>query len=161
MKVLLTFAFEGDGAEFVEAMGGELEGFVDGGGAERSAIDVKATGEELEMVKILDSDPTVTAMVSLWEPASVERALALPLPEGARLAGAYRVDEVIRARLRAYMAAGRNVSRSEMRLSGTEKAGNYPCGVQRTLATPARTACGATPARLLALRPKPHSRVPG
>jgi uncharacterized protein (TIGR02118 family) len=95
MKVLLTLAFEGDGAEFVENMRGELEAFVDGGGAKRGAVDVKATGEELEMVKVLDSDPTVTAMVSLWEPASVERALALPLPDGARLAGAYRVDEVI------------------------------------------------------------------
>ena len=63
MKVLLTLAFEGDGAEFGEAMRGELQAFVDGGGAERSAVDVKAAGDELEMVKVLDSDPTVTAMV--------------------------------------------------------------------------------------------------
>jgi uncharacterized protein (TIGR02118 family) len=95
VKVLLTLAFDGNREGFTEGMRRELQEFVDGGGAARTAVDVKAVGEELEMVKILDSDPAVTAMVSLWEPASVERALALPLPDRARRVGAYLVDEVV------------------------------------------------------------------
>jgi uncharacterized protein (TIGR02118 family) len=95
MKVLLTLAFDGDRDRFVEAMQGELQALVDEGGAQRTAVDVKAVGEELELVKVLDSDAAVRAMLSLWEPSSVERALALPLPDGARRVGAYQVDEVI------------------------------------------------------------------
>jgi uncharacterized protein (TIGR02118 family) len=95
VKVLLTLAFDGDREGFIEAMRRELQEFVDGGGAGRAAVDVKAVGDELEIVKILDSDPAVTAMVSLWEPISVERTLALTLPDRARRVGAYLVDEVV------------------------------------------------------------------
>jgi uncharacterized protein (TIGR02118 family) len=95
MKVLLTLGSARDPAAFTEAMLDELRTLSDRGGAQRAALDVKATGEELETVKILDSDPSITAMVSLWEPTSITDALALPLPEGARLIAAYRVDEVV------------------------------------------------------------------
>jgi uncharacterized protein (TIGR02118 family) len=95
MKVLLTVAFDGDGQAFAEAMLGELRGLVDRGAAGRVALDVKATGEELAIVKDLYSDPDIQALVSVWEPTSAAEAVALPLPEGARLVGAYRVDEVV------------------------------------------------------------------
>ena len=95
MKVLLTVGFAGDREAFIQAMLGELRALVDGGRAKRTALDVKATGEELETVKVLDDDPDVMAMVSLWEPTSVALAVALPLPPGARLVGAYRVNEVV------------------------------------------------------------------
>jgi EthD domain len=95
MKVLLTLGFEGDREKFVDDTLRQLRTFVADGGAERTALDVKAAGDELETVKILDSDPVVTAMVSLWEPASVARALDLPWPAGAHRVGAYEVDEVV------------------------------------------------------------------
>jgi uncharacterized protein (TIGR02118 family) len=95
MKVLLTLAVESDPAAFTPAMLDELRSLIDRGGAQRAALDVKATGEELEVVKILDTDPAVNAMVSLWEPASTAEAVALPLPAGTRLVAAYRVDEVV------------------------------------------------------------------
>jgi uncharacterized protein (TIGR02118 family) len=95
MKVLLTVGFDAHAGKSAEAILGELRGLVDRGGAARAALDVKATGEELEIVKMLDSDPDIAAMVSLWEPASVAEALALTLPAGARVIGAYRVDEVV------------------------------------------------------------------
>jgi uncharacterized protein (TIGR02118 family) len=95
MKVLLTVAFDSDPAVFTQAMLDELRALIDRGGAQRAALDVKATGEELKIVKILDTDPSVNAMVSLWEPASTADAKALPLPGSARLVAAYRVDEVV------------------------------------------------------------------
>jgi hypothetical protein len=39
-------------------------------------------------VKVLDGDPDVIGMVSLWEPASLAEVVALPLPTGAWLVGA-------------------------------------------------------------------------
>jgi len=95
VKVVLTVGFDGDREAFIQAMLGELRALVDRGGAERAAFDVKATGEELETVKVLDDEPDVMAMVSLWEPTSAAEAVALPLPPGARLVGAYRVNEVV------------------------------------------------------------------
>jgi hypothetical protein len=95
VKVLLTIGFEGDREAFIQAMLGELRGLLDRAGAKRAALDVKATGEELEAVKVLDDDPDVMAMISLWEPISAAVAAALPLPPGARLVGAYRVNEVV------------------------------------------------------------------
>jgi uncharacterized protein (TIGR02118 family) len=95
MKVLLTLGSENDPAAFTQAMLDELRALIDRAGAQRAALDVKAAGEELEIVKMLDTEPRVTAMVSLWEPTSIADAMALPLPAGARLVAAYRVDEVV------------------------------------------------------------------
>ena len=95
MKVLLTVGFDGDREAFSQAMLGELRAVVDRGEAKRTALDVKTTGDELATLKVLDTDPDVRAMVSLWEPTSAGAAVGLPLPPGARLVGAYRVDEVV------------------------------------------------------------------
>jgi hypothetical protein len=95
VKVLLTVGFDGDREAFIQPMLEELRRLLDRGGAKRAALDVRATGQELETVQVLDTDPDVAAMVSLWEPSSAAEAVALPLPSGARLVGAYRVDEVV------------------------------------------------------------------
>jgi uncharacterized protein (TIGR02118 family) len=95
MKVLLTVAFEGDREQFVKAMQAELASLVASGGAPRAALDVRADGIELETVRELDTEHDAAAMVSLWEPEATTDAVALPLPDGSRLVGAYEVDEVV------------------------------------------------------------------
>jgi hypothetical protein len=95
VKVLLTVSAASDLDEFAAAMLGELRALFDRGGAQRVALDIKASGSELEVVKVLDTDPAVVAMVSVWEPGSVSEVVALPLPAGARLVGAYGVNEVV------------------------------------------------------------------
>ena len=60
MKVLLTVRSEDDPQSFKNAMLGELQALVDRGEVERAALDVRATGEELDALKVLDTDPDVT-----------------------------------------------------------------------------------------------------
>lgn len=95
MKVMLTLRFDGNRRTFVEAMLRELRRAIDSGDARRAALDVRADGDELATVKVLDTEADVNAVVSLWEAASSAKALALPLPGRTRLIGAYAVDEVV------------------------------------------------------------------
>jgi uncharacterized protein (TIGR02118 family) len=95
MKVLLTVAFEGDREQFVKVMQAELASLVASGGAQRAALDVRADGIELDTVRDLDTEHDAAAMVSLWEPRATAAAVALPLPDGSRLVGAYEVNEVV------------------------------------------------------------------
>jgi uncharacterized protein (TIGR02118 family) len=95
VKVLLTLGFDGDSTQLTAKLLETLRALVERGAAARAALDVKATGDELETVKVLDTDPDMTAMVSLWDPRSVDDAVALSLPGDARLVGAYAVDEVV------------------------------------------------------------------
>ncbi len=76
-------------------MSSELSELVDRGGAQRAALDVQVTGEEHDILQALDTEPGITAVVSLWEPESRDAALDLPLPPGAELVGAYEVTEVV------------------------------------------------------------------
>ena len=95
MKVLLTLDFEGDRDTFEKALLEEVTRVVESGGAQRAAVDLRATGEEHELLREVDTTRDASAVVSLWEPASPETALKLPLPSDSRLVGAYRVDEVV------------------------------------------------------------------
>jgi hypothetical protein len=94
MKVLLTVAFDGDREEFVEAVQAELAALVSRGDAQRTALDVRADGDELDAVRELDTEPGAAAMVSLWGVEEPAGALALSFPDG-KLVGAYQVNEVV------------------------------------------------------------------
>ena len=94
VKALLTLAFDGDRADFASAMVERLTAAV-GSTASRGSVDVRLPDRELEALgAALMTQQDERAVVSLWdtEPAA---ALALPLPEGSRLVGAYHVDEVV------------------------------------------------------------------
>jgi uncharacterized protein (TIGR02118 family) len=95
MKVLLTLGFDGDRDVFERALLRAVATFVSNAGAKRAAIDVRAGGEEHELMAAADTERDASALVALWEPASSESALAFPVPAGGRLVGAYRVDEVV------------------------------------------------------------------
>jgi hypothetical protein len=64
MKVLLTVEFDGDREEFVKAMQAELAELVSRGDAQRTALDVRADGDELDAVRELDTEHGAAAMVS-------------------------------------------------------------------------------------------------
>lgn len=95
MKVLITLGFDADRDAFEQALLRAAATFVENGGARRAAIDVRAGGEEHHQLAEVDTEREASAVVSLWEPASVEAALGFPVPAGGRLVGAYRVDEVV------------------------------------------------------------------
>ena len=95
MKVLLTLGFDGDRDAFEQALLRAAAMFVENGGAQRAAIDVRSGGEEHDQLAEVDTERRASAVVSLWEPVSVEAALGFPVPAGGRLVGAYRVDEVV------------------------------------------------------------------
>jgi uncharacterized protein (TIGR02118 family) len=95
MKVLLTVGFDGDTEDFSKAVQAELSDLVAAGGAQRGALDVRVTGDELDVVRELDTEHDASAMVSLWGVDVPATALAFALPDGSRLVGAYEVDEVV------------------------------------------------------------------
>jgi uncharacterized protein (TIGR02118 family) len=95
VKVLLTLGIDGDRDAFERALLRAASAFVASGGAKRAAIDVRAGGEEHDQLAAVDTEREASAVVSLWEPASVEAALGFRVPEGGRLVGAYRVDESV------------------------------------------------------------------
>jgi uncharacterized protein (TIGR02118 family) len=94
-KILLTLAFDADRDLFEQALLLASANFVAKGAAKRAAIDVRAGGEEHEQMAAADTEREASAVVALWEPTSVQVALAFPVPAGGRLVGAYRVDEVV------------------------------------------------------------------
>ena len=98
MKVLLTLGFDADRDRFEQALLRATGAFVQKGAARRAAIDVRAGGEEHDQLAQVDTEREASALVSLWEPASMEAAHAFPVPAGGRLVGAYRVDEVVQKR---------------------------------------------------------------
>jgi uncharacterized protein (TIGR02118 family) len=94
-KVLLTLAFDGDRDAFERSLLRASASFVARAGAKRAAIDVRAGGEEHDRMAAVDTEREASAVVSLWEPVSVEAALGFRVPDGGRLIGAYRVDEIV------------------------------------------------------------------
>ena len=95
LKVLLTLGFDADRDAFEQALLRAAATFVQNGRARRAAIDVRASGEEHDQLAAADTEREASAVVSLWEPATVQAALGFPVPAGGRLVGAYRVDEVV------------------------------------------------------------------
>jgi uncharacterized protein (TIGR02118 family) len=95
MKVMVTLAFEGDRATFVDTVVRTLEDVVAGGAASQASLDVRLPDSELEpfgpdLMRPLEA----SAVVALWD-SDPESAVHLSLPSTARLVGAYQVDEVV------------------------------------------------------------------
>jgi uncharacterized protein (TIGR02118 family) len=95
MKVLLTIGYDGDRDALERGLLQDAARFVDGGGGSRAAVDVRAGGAEGQETEAMNTETGALAMVSLWDVDSADAALTLPLPEGARLIGAYRVEEIV------------------------------------------------------------------
>ena len=95
MKALLTVAFDGDRDDFAGAAVECLTAAVAAGTAGRASVDVRLPDAELEaMGPELMKQQDERAVIALWD-ADAAAATALPLPPGARLVGAYHVDEVV------------------------------------------------------------------
>ena len=95
MKVILTVAFDGAPDAFAERAVPLLREAVGAGTASRASVDVPVPDAVLEAFGPgLVAPQDERAVLTLWgtEPAA---ALSLPLPDGARLVGAYEVDEVV------------------------------------------------------------------
>jgi uncharacterized protein (TIGR02118 family) len=95
MKVLLALRCDGDRDAFRQTVLSELSKLVERGGARRAALDLVVEGEEHESLQALDTEPGMTAVVSLWDPESRAAALDLALPPDAEVVGAYEVEEVV------------------------------------------------------------------
>jgi uncharacterized protein (TIGR02118 family) len=95
VKVLLTVSFEGDPEALTNAVLAEVSDLVARGDASRGALDVRATGGELDAVRDLDTEHGASAMLSLWGLESAAAALGIRLPDASRLVGVYQVDEVV------------------------------------------------------------------
>ena len=95
MKVLLTVGFEGEREAFVEAMSAEVTKLLASGGAGHGAVNVRVEGDELDGLKVLDTEQDARAVVTLSEPPSPAAALGLALPASSHLVGAYLVEEVV------------------------------------------------------------------
>jgi uncharacterized protein (TIGR02118 family) len=93
--VLLTLDFDGERGAFEQALLRAAAAFVAQEGAKRASIDVRAGGAQHDALAAVDTEREASAVVSLWEPVSVETALGFPVPGRGRLVGAYRVDEVV------------------------------------------------------------------
>ena len=95
MKVLLTVGYDGD----PELLRGDLLAYasalLEAGGASRAAVDVRAHGDEVAPLAAVDTERDASAVIALWDVESAELALRSPLPDGVRLVGAYRVEEVV------------------------------------------------------------------
>ena len=95
MQVLLTIGYDGDRDSLERALVAEATSFVSGGNARRAAVNVRVGGEEWEQLEEFNNEHDAMAMVKLWDPVSTDAALKFPLPDGARLVGAYESDEVV------------------------------------------------------------------
>jgi EthD domain len=95
MKVLLTFALDGDESAQGQELTARVIGFVYAGRAERGAVNLRATGSEHDAIAMVDTERGVSALVELFEPRSVEDALTIGDEAGVRLVGAYAVHEVL------------------------------------------------------------------
>jgi uncharacterized protein (TIGR02118 family) len=95
VKILLSVAFDGDRATFVDAMLPSLESVVATGEASKATLDARAADADIEpfgpdLMRPLE----MNAVVALWD-AEPDSAVKLELPAIARLVGAYHVDEVV------------------------------------------------------------------
>jgi uncharacterized protein (TIGR02118 family) len=95
MKVLLTVGFDGDRETLERGLVDAASQFVEGSGAARAAVDVRAGGADGDQTAVMNTERDATAMVSLWDVDSADVALRFPLPVGARLVGAYEVKEIV------------------------------------------------------------------
>jgi uncharacterized protein (TIGR02118 family) len=95
VKVLLTIAHDGDADVLTRDLVETAVAFVDGTEATRAAVDVRARPDELLSLAAADTERDASAVIALWDVDSPRAALSFPLPDGARLIGAYRVDEVV------------------------------------------------------------------
>jgi len=95
MKALLTVAFDGDREEFARNAVDLLAVAVASGAASRASVDVRLPDAELEaMGPELMKQQDEQAVIALWD-TDAATARTLSLPPGARLVGAYHVDEVV------------------------------------------------------------------
>lgn len=95
MKALLTVAFDGDREEFARAAVEGVTAAVASGAASRAAVDVRLPDDELELMgPELTKQQDERAVIALWD-TDAATARAIALPPGARLVGAYHVDEVV------------------------------------------------------------------
>ncbi len=94
MKVLLTVGYDGDRDVLETALLDEATKFVDGANASRVSVDVRIGPDEPGGLTAADNERDAAALVSLWDVESAPAALKFTLPDGARLVGAYVVDEV-------------------------------------------------------------------
>jgi uncharacterized protein (TIGR02118 family) len=93
--------------------GGDPEAIVEEGrkllsrvGAASGSVHVRATGDELVMVEAFDTEREADAMITLREPEG-DVVPQLALPAGARLVGAYAVDEIVKRDYERDWAAGK------------------------------------------------------
>lgn len=94
-KVLLTLTFEGDGQSFTKAMLAELGALVASDGAESAVLDAPLDADELDLVGPIANEESYRAMVELYAPIDDGDTFGLSLPDGARVVGAYAVEEVV------------------------------------------------------------------
>lgn len=95
MQVLLTIASDGAGDELERALVEEAASLVERDAARCAAVNARVDGDEWDRLKDFNDEPDAVAMVKLWDPASADAIVKFSLPEGARLVGAYRSDEVV------------------------------------------------------------------
>jgi hypothetical protein len=95
MKVLLLLGSGAEPGVLERDLVEEVQRFVDDGGAARAAVNVRATGEEHDQLAEIDNVREASAMVELWDPSSLDRALAVGATAGAHLVAAFRVEEVV------------------------------------------------------------------
>jgi uncharacterized protein (TIGR02118 family) len=94
-KVLLTVGFDGEREAFVADTLPLLTDAVANGVTSRAALDVRLPDAELAALgNELMTKQTEQAVVTLWD-ADAASATSLPLAAGARLVGAYHVEEVV------------------------------------------------------------------
>jgi uncharacterized protein (TIGR02118 family) len=95
MKLLLTVGFDGDRDPLERELIDWAAKFVAAGGAAHAAVDVRAGGTEGDQMSVMNTEREAQAMVSLWDVDFADAALQFPLPDGARLVGAYQVKEIV------------------------------------------------------------------
>ncbi len=95
MQVLLTIGSDGARDELERALVEEAASLVESDTAKCAAVNVRVGGDEWDRLKDFNDEPDALAMVKVWDPASADAAVEFSLPEGARLVGAYRSDEVV------------------------------------------------------------------
>lgn len=96
MKAMVTVGFDQAREEFIEAMLRSLGDFVESGRAARAALDVRLADADLEplgeeLMRLLDEQ----AVIALWD-TTAEDALAVRMPAGSRMVGAYQVEELVK-----------------------------------------------------------------
>jgi uncharacterized protein (TIGR02118 family) len=96
MKVMVTVGFDDDREDFVRGVLPSIDEVVASGRASRGSLDVRLPDRELEQFgDQLMRRFAEQAVIALWD-SSADAALDLPVPDGARLVGAYEVEEHVK-----------------------------------------------------------------